>query len=93
MARRPERQCTSSAQDVKLPAGRAFKEETLLRKGLDVYLTLPQGWETMTTSLEVLSRHAVSEAMKQSFRDSFKLDIRQGHNPQTTHILVRNTAT
>lgn len=88
MARRPECRRTSSVQDVKLPAGRALKEETLLRKGLDVYLTLPRGWETTMTSLEVLSRHTVSEAMEQSFRNSFKLDIRQGQNTQATHILV-----
>lgn len=51
-----------------LPAGRALKEETLLREGLPVYLTLRPGWETMMTSLEVLSRHTVPEAMKQSLR-------------------------
>lgn len=73
---------TSATQDVELPGGRALKEELLLRKGLEVYLTLPsvgiQGGH--------LWRSSMREAMKQSFRDSFKLDIGQRYRSQSTQV-------
>lgn len=82
MMRRPKCWHTSATQDVELPAGRALKEELLLRKGLEVYLTLTrdgiQGGH--------LWRSSMREAMKQSFRVSFKLDIGQGYRSQSTHL-------
>lgn len=40
----------------------------------------------MKTALGFLARQTVSEAMKQSARDAFKLDTQRGHNPHTTPI-------
>lgn len=75
-------------QDVQQPAGKALKEETLTRRGFRSVPDLTLNWERTMRSPEVLSGHTVPEAMTQSVMDSFKLNIRQGHNPWSTDTLV-----